>query len=185
MDNHNLAKATFAAGCFWCTEAFYKDLKGVKSILPGYAGGHVEAPTYREVCSGNTGHAEVAQITFDPSVISYEQLLTIFWHVHDPTTKNRQGNDVGEQYRSVIFTHSEGQNKIAEQSKQELEEANLWQNPIVTEVEPLNNFYKAEADHYNYYENHPEAAYCSAVIAPKVKKLQKNFPHLLKKSVTV
>jgi peptide-methionine (S)-S-oxide reductase len=182
MSNDHLAKATFGAGCFWCTEAYFQDLKGVESVIPGYAGGHVKNPSYREVCSGSTGHAEVAQITFDPSVISYETLLTVFWHVHNPTTKNRQGNDVGEQYRSVIFTHNEKQQKIAEQSRQETDQSELWQDPVVTGIEPLENFYEAKEDHYNYYKNHPNAAYCSMVIAPKIEKLRNNFGHLFKKT---
>jgi peptide-methionine (S)-S-oxide reductase len=183
MNNHHSTKATFGAGCFWCTEAFFKDLKGVNLVIPGYAGGHVEHPSYREVCSGKTGHAEVAQIMFDSSIISYKKLLTVFWHVHNPTTKDRQGNDIGEQYRSVIFYHNDKQKEIAERSKKEVNDSDLWQDPIVTDIEPLDNFYEAEEDHRNYYENHPNAGYCSVVIAPKVRKLRENFPRLLKESV--
>jgi peptide-methionine (S)-S-oxide reductase len=183
MNTHHSTKATFGAGCFWCTEAFFKDLEGVNLVIPGYAGGHVEHPSYREVCSGNTGHAEVAQITFDSSIISYKKLLTVFWHVHNPTTKDRQGNDIGEQYRSVIFYHNDEQKEIAERSKQDVDNSSLWKDPIVTDIEPLDNFYEAEEDHQNYYENHPNAGYCSVVIAPKVRKLRENFPHLLKESV--
>jgi peptide-methionine (S)-S-oxide reductase len=185
MNDYNLEKATFGSGCFWCSEAVFQDLRGVKSIIPGYAGGHVENPSYREVCSGRTGHAEVSQLTFDPSVIAYDELLTVFWHTHNPTTKNRQGNDIGTQYRSVIFYHNAEQREIAEQSRRKTNNSNLWQDEIVTEIEPLENFYKAGEDHQNYYKNHPNAAYCSVVIAPKIKKLKENFPHLLKESEKV
>lgn len=183
MMNDQLKKATFGAGCFWCVEAVFQDLKGVESVQSGYAGGHVKNPAYREVCSGQTGHAEVAQITFDPSVISYEDLLTVFWHTHNPTTKNRQGADVGTQYRSVIFYHDEEQRKKADQSREEANASTLWGATIVTEIEPIDTFYKAEEDHQNYYKNNPGAGYCSFVIAPKIKKLRKEFGHLLKESV--
>lgn len=173
-------KATLGAGCFWCDEAVFQDLKGVDSVVSGYAGGHVKNPSYREVCSGQTGHAEVAQITFDPAVIGYDDLLTVFWHTHNPTTKNRQGADVGTQYRSVIFYHNEQQKQKAEQSKKEADASGLWDDPIVTDIEPLDTFYKAEADHQNYYKDNPGAGYCSFVIAPKIKKLRKEFGHLLK-----
>lgn len=173
-------QATLGAGCFWCVEAVFQRVKGVKSVEAGYAGGHVADPTYREVCSGTTGHAEVARITFDPSVISYKELLEVFWHTHNPTTKNRQGADVGEQYRSVIFYHSEHQKEIAEASKKETDASDLWEDPIVTEIEPLNNFYKAENYHQNYYNNNPNAGYCSVVIAPKLAKFKKEFPGLWK-----
>jgi peptide-methionine (S)-S-oxide reductase len=178
--NDQLSKATFGAGCFWCVEAVFQDLKGVHSVESGYAGGAVEDPSYREVCSGTTGHAEVAQITFDPSVISYEKLLTVLWHSHNPTTKNRQGADVGTQYRSAIFYHDGKQKKSAEQSKAETDDSNLWDDAIVTEIEPLETFYKAGQDHQNYYKNNPSAGYCSYVIAPKMKKLQNDFGDLLK-----
>ena len=178
--SENLSKATFGAGCFWCVEAVFQDLKGVQSVVSGYAGGHLENPTYQQVCSGSTGHAEVAQITFDPSLITYQHILTVFWHTHNPTTKNRQGADVGTQYRSAIFYHNEEQKKIAEKSKEETDASNLWENPIVTEIEPLDIFYKAGQDHQNYYKNNPGAGYCSFVIAPKIKKLRKDFDHLLK-----
>jgi len=180
MSDKKLEKATFGAGCFWCVEAVFQDLKGVESVTAGYAGGHVKNPSYREVCSGTTGHAEVAQIKFDPSVISYDELLNVFWHTHNPTTRNRQGADVGTQYRSVIFYHNEEQKEAAEQSKREVDQSDLWDDPIVTAIEPLENFYKAEADHQNYYNNHPNAGYCSMVIAPKIKKMKKEFSHLLK-----
>lgn len=180
MSDKKLEKATFGAGCFWCVEAVFQDLKGVESVTAGYAGGHVKNPSYREVCSGTTGHAEVAQIEFDPSVISYDELLNVFWHTHNPTTRNRQGADVGTQYRSVILYHNEEQKEAAEQSKREVDQSDLWDDPIVTDIEPLENFYKAEADHQNYYNNHPNVGYCSMVIAPKIKKMKKEFSHLLK-----
>lgn len=185
-DNSNVfSEATFGAGCFWCVEAVFQGLKGVKSVTSGYAGGHVKNPSYREVCSGSTGHAEVAQITFDPSVISYQQLLTVFWHTHNPTTKNRQGADVGTQYRSVIFYHNKEQKKLAETSRTETDASDLWNDPIVTEIEPLDAFYEAEEDHQNYYANNPSAGYCSFVIAPKMKKLRKEFRHLLKEEARI
>jgi len=175
----NLSKTTLGAGCFWCIEAVFQDLKGVQSVVSGYTGGNVENPSYLQVCSGTTGHAEVAQITFDPSVISFEQLLTVFWHTHNSTTKNRQGADVGTQYRSAIFYHTEEQKTAAEKSKEETDESNLWDDPIVTEIEPLDTFYKAGQDHQNYYNNNPGAGYCSFVIAPKMRKLKREFSHLL------
>ncbi len=178
--NKEESRATFGAGCFWCVEAVFQDLKGVHTVKSGYAGGSVENPSYREVCSGTTGHAEVAQITFDPSIISYEKLLTVFWHTHNPTTKNRQGADVGTQYRSVIFYHNKNQKKAAKQSKAETDASDLWDDSIVTEIEPLDTFYKAGQDHQNYYKNNPGAGYCSFVIAPKMKKLRKEFGNLLK-----
>ncbi|MDZ7660044.1 peptide-methionine (S)-S-oxide reductase MsrA [Fodinibius sp.] len=183
IENQNLEQATFGAGCFWCVEAIFEELKGVKSVEAGYAGGHVEDPSYREVVNGNTGHAEVTRITFDPSVISYDQLLTVLWHTHNPTTKNRQGPDVGPQYRSVIFYHNEKQKEIAERSLKETDESDLWEDPIVTEIEPLSNYSKAENYHQNYYENNPNAGYCQVVIAPKLKKFRKEFSHMLKESV--
>lgn len=180
--SNSFTKATFGAGCFWCVEAIFQGLKGIKSVISGYAGGHVKNPSYREVCSGNTGHAEVAQITFDSSVISYEELLTVFWHTHNPTTKNRQGADVGTQYRSAIFYHNKEQKDMAEASRDETNNSDLWDDPIVTEIEPLDTFYEAGQDHQNYYKNNPGAGYCSFVIAPKVKKLRNEFGHLLKES---
>lgn len=181
MDHSDtLAKATFGAGCFWCVEAVFQDLEGVQSVVSGYAGGHLENPTYREVCSGTTGHAEVARISYNPAVISYEDLLEVFWHTHNPTTKNRQGADKGPQYRSVIFYHNEEQRQKARASKRETDASGLWDDPIVTEIEPLGTFYEAEAAHQDYYKNHPGAGYCSFVIAPKIKKLRREFAHLLK-----
>lgn len=183
MSSDSLAKATFGAGCFWCVEAVFEEVKGVKSAVAGYAGGHVESPTYRQVSTGTTGHAEVARIVFDPSVISYEQLLEVFWHTHNPTTKNRQGADVGPQYRSVIFYHSEKQKEVAEKSLRKTDQSGLWDNPIVTEIEPLENYSKAENYHQNYYENNPNAGYCQVVIAPKLKKFREEFSYLLKDGV--
>ena len=171
--------AVFGAGCFWCVEAIYERVKGVKSVESGYAGGHVENPTYKQVTNGNTGHAEVARLEYDPDEISYEELLEVFWHTHNPTTLNRQGADVGPQYRSVIFYLNEEQKEIAEKSLKRTNESDLWEDPIVTEIEPLSNYSTAENYHQNYYENNPNAGYCSIVIAPKVAKFKKDFPHLL------
>ncbi len=180
MNNIQLHKATFGAGCFWCVEAVFQDLKGVTNVIPGYAGGEIENPTYELVCSGTTGHAEVAQITFDPKIITYQQLLDVFWHVHDPTTLNRQGADVGTQYRSAIFYHDETQYLTAETSKQRANASGLWKDAIVTEISPLKKFYPAEAYHQNYYKNNSGQGYCSLVIAPKLQKLYKEFGYLLK-----
>lgn len=162
-------KATFGAGCFWCVEAVFERLDGVQSVVSGYAGGTKEHPTYEEVCSGRTGHAEVAQITFDPAKVSYEQLLGLFWKSHDPTTLNRQGADVGTQYRSVIFYHNEQQKTAAEQSKKQAQ--SIFADPIVTEIQPLTKFYEAENYHQDYYRNNANAPYCRMVIKPKLEKL--------------
>lgn len=178
-----LEKATFGAGCFWCVEAIYELVKGIEYVESGYSGGHVENPTYKEVTSGNTGHAEVARIHFNPDIISYAELLEVLWHTHNPTTMNRQGNDVGPQYRSVIFYHNEEQKNIAEASLKKTDESGLWDDPIVTEIEPLENYYVAEDYHQNYFENNPNAGYCSVVIAPKVAKFKKEFSYLLKDNV--
>ena len=167
--------ATFANGCFWCSEAVFKRLKGIKSVLPGYSGGQVKNPSYEQVCSGRTGHAESIQIEFDPKVISFEKILGIFWRTHDPTTLNRQGNDVGTQYRSAIFYHDLKQKEIAEVSKRELENEGVYKNPIVTEITPFTGFYVAEDYHKNYYDEHRDAPYCSYVIDPKVHKLLLNY----------
>ncbi len=172
--------ATLGGGCFWCIEAVFDDLKGVESVESGYAGGTVANPTYRQVCTGTTGHAEVVQITFDPSVISYKQLLEVFFTVHDPTTLNRQGPDVGTQYRSAIFYHNDEQQAIAEQVIREIETANIWDAPIVTEVVPFKAFYKAEDYHQEYFRLNPEQAYCQFVIAPKVAKFRERFREMLK-----
>lgn len=169
--NDNSETTTLANGCFWCSEAIFKRLKGVKSVVPGYSGGIVKDPSYNQVCTGNTGHAESIQIEFDPKIIPYERILDIFWHTHDPTTLNRQGNDVGTQYRSAIFYHSQEQKEIADKSKKELEKEGLFKSPIVTEISPFGNFYVAEDYHKNYYENNHDAPYCSFIISPKVHKL--------------
>ena len=175
-----LETATFGSGCFWCTEAVFQDLKGVHKVESGYSGGHVRNPSYREVCNGTTGHAEVIQITFDPEVISFEDLLYVFWRTHDPTTLNRQGADVGTQYRSAVFYHNEMQKAAAEKSKKETDESGLWANPIVTEITPFTNFYKAEDYHQNYYLSNPYQPYCQMVIDPKISKFRKAFADKLK-----
>jgi len=178
-----LEKATFGAGCFWCVEAVFQRLKGVSKVESGYTGGHVKNPTYRAVCTGSTGHAEVAQITFDPKVISFAELLDVFWRTHDPTTLNRQGNDVGTQYRSAIFYHSDEQRKLAEKSKKAADEAKIWPNKIVTEITELGVYYPAEDYHQNYYNNNRKQGYCVYVIDPKVEKLKKGFSDKLKEGV--
>jgi peptide-methionine (S)-S-oxide reductase len=177
----NLQTATFGSGCFWCTEAIFENLKGVHSVVSGYAGGNVQNPTYEEVCTGTTGHAEVTQITYDPSVISYDELLEVFWKTHDPTTLNRQGNDVGPQYRSAIFYHNDEQKQLAEKYKAELDKSGAWDNPIVTEISPLTNYFPAEEYHQDYYANNPNQGYCAFVIAPKLEKFKKVFKDKLKK----
>ena len=173
--NMTMQIATLANGCFWCSEAIFKRFKGVKSVLPGYSGGIVENPSYEQVCTGKTGHAESIQIEFDPTVIPYEKILDVFWHTHDPTTLNRQGNDVGTQYRSAIFYHDQKQKEIAEKSKRGLEKVGVYKNSIVTEITPFKNFYVAEDYHKNYYEEHQDAPYCSVVINPKVRKLIQKY----------
>jgi peptide-methionine (S)-S-oxide reductase len=173
--------ATLGGGCFWCLEAVFDELKGVDSVVSGYAGGTVLNPTYDQVCSGRTGHAEVTQITFDPSVISFKDLLDIFFTIHDPTTPNRQGNDVGTQYRSIILYHSPEQKAVAEQEIAELTANKTWPNRIVTEIEPLTAFYPAESYHQDYYKNNRYQPYCTVVIAPKVAKARKYFLDKLKK----
>ncbi len=180
MNNNKMEIATLANGCFWCSEAIFSRLKGVKSVLPGYSGGQVENPTYDQVCGGRTGHAEAAQIEFDPKVISFEKLLDVFWHTHDPTTLNRQGNDIGTQYRSAIFYHDEKQKEIAEKSKREIENKGVYKSPIVTEISPFRNFCVAEDYHKNYYEQHQDAPYCKFVIDPKIHKLLKQYGNVLK-----
>ncbi|MBI4062344.1 peptide-methionine (S)-S-oxide reductase MsrA [Candidatus Gottesmanbacteria bacterium] len=164
--------ATLAGGCFWCTEAIFKRLKGVNAVMPGYTGGTTANPTYDQVCSGKTGHAQAIEISFDPRVISYETLLDVFWHLHDPTTLNQQGNDVGTQYRSAIFYHSEDQRKIAEESKKKI-------NGVVTEIVPFTKFYPAEDYHRDYYKKNSSAPYCQYIIDPKITKLYKEFPSLM------
>lgn len=175
-----LEVATLGGGCFWCVEAVYQDLKGVYEVVSGYAGGRVENPTYQRVCAGTTGHAEVVQVTFDPEVISFEEVLYVFWRTHDPTMLNRQGADVGTQYRSVIFYHDERQKEIAERSKGETDASGLWPNPIVTEIAPFEKFYRAESYHQNYYRENPEQPYCRVVIDPKMQKFRKAFRDRLK-----
>jgi len=172
--------ATLGGGCFWCLEAVYDDLRGVTDVVSGYAGGHVENPTYEQVCGKQTGHAEVVRVTFDNEIVSFEDILNVFFTIHDPTTLNRQGADVGPQYRSAIFYHSEEQREIAERKIAELNQQGLWNNPIVTEVTEVNNYYDAEGYHQEYYARNPYAGYCQVVIAPKVAKFRKKFLEQLK-----
>jgi len=179
--NTNLQTATLAGGCFWCLEAVYDDIKGVHSVESGYAGGHMDNPTYREVCNGTTGHAEVIQVRFDPNVVSYRNLLNVFFAIHDPTTLNRQGADIGTQYRSAIFYHDDEQKKVAEEVIKDLNAQKIWDNPIVTEVTKLDKFYMAEDYHQEYFARNPYQPYCMAVVAPKVSKFRKHFLELLKK----
>lgn len=177
----NYETVTLAGGCFWCLEAVYDEVKGVLSVDSGYANGHVKNPTYRQVCNGDTGHAEVVQIKFDPSVITFRDLLNIFFVIHDPTTLNRQGADTGTQYRSGIYYHTPEQKTIAEALINELDAQKIWGNPIVTEVEPIKDFYIAENYHQEYFVNNPNQPYCMAVVAPKVSKFRKHFLELWKK----
>ena len=181
MENKNLETATLAAGCFWCVEAVFDDLRGVEDVVSGYSGGHTENPTYREVCSETTGHAEVAQIKFDPQELSFKELLQVFFAVHDPTTLNRQGNDIGSSYRSAIFYHDQEQKRIAEEVIREVTEEGVYDNPIVTEVTAFDKFYPAENYHQEYFANNPNQPYCAAVVAPKVAKFRKQFLSRLKK----
>lgn len=176
---NQLAQATLGGGCFWCLEAVYKDLKGVEKVVSGYAAGWVPNPGYQLVCTGTTGHAEVVQLTFDPGVISFAQILQVFFTIHDPTTLNRQGNDVGPQYRSIILYHDEEQRAAAEAAIQDAQA--LWNAPIVTEVKPLENFYAAEDYHQDYFERNPYQGYCQVIIAPKVAKFRKQYTEMLKK----
>jgi peptide-methionine (S)-S-oxide reductase len=173
--------ATLGGGCFWCIEAAFNEIRGVVNVESGYAGGELASPTYEQVCTGTTGHAEVVQVTFDPDVISFREILKIFFTAHDPTTLNRQGADVGNQYRSVIFYHNEKQKEITEQVISELNAAKVWDDPIITQVEPFKNFYKAEKYHRRYFSRRPEAQYCRVVIAPKIGKLRKKYREKLKK----
>ena len=175
------ALATFGAGCFWCVEAVLQRLEGVISVASGYAGGGVENPTYKQVCTGTTGHAEAVQITYDPSKVTYDEILEVFWKTHDPTTKDRQGNDVGSQYRSAVFYHNDEQRSLAEKYKKELDASGAFDGPIVTEIVPFTNFYRAEDYHQNYYNENPEQGYCRAVIGPKLEKFRKVFRDKLKK----
>ena len=178
--SEKLETITLGGGCFWCVEAIYQDVIGVESVVSGYAGGAMENPTYQQICTGTTGHAEVVQITFDPDIISLADVLYIFWRTHDPTTLNRQGADVGTQYRSIILYHSDEQKAIAEKSKQETDSSSLWSNPIITEISPLTVFYTGEGYHQNYYNNNPNQPYCMAVIDPKVRKFKASFQDKLK-----
>jgi len=178
--SNQLKTATLGAGCFWCIEAVFQNLKGVESVVSGYTGGRVENPTYDQICTGTTGHAEVAQIIFDPAVISFEDLLYVFWRTHDPTTLNRQGADVGTQYRSAIFYSSEEQKEIAEKSKAKTDASDLWPDPIVTEISQLDKFYNAEEYHQDYYKLNPNQPYCRLVIDPKIRKLKEEFSNKLK-----
>jgi peptide-methionine (S)-S-oxide reductase len=176
----NLETATLAAGCFWCVEAIFDDLKGVEDVVSGYSGGHTENPTYSQVCSESTGHAEVIQIRFDPAVISFKEILQIFFTVHDPTTMNRQGNDVGSSYRSAIFYHSDEQKRVAEEVIAEFAAEGVYDDPIVTEVTAFDKFWPAENYHQEYFANNPSQPYCAAVVAPKVAKFRQKFLSRLK-----
>jgi peptide-methionine (S)-S-oxide reductase len=178
--SEELQKATFGSGCFWCSEAVFQQIKGVHSVVSGYSGGLTQNPTYQEVCTGQTGHAEVIQITYDPNEVSYPELLEVFWQTHDPTTLNQQGADVGTQYRSVIFYHNQGQKEQAEHYKTELDKEHAFPKPIVTEIAHYDNFYPAEDYHQNYYNLHKSQGYCAAVIRPKVSKVKKVFKDKLK-----
>ena len=179
-NSEKLETATLGGGCFWCTEAVFDDLKGITEVESGYSGGDVANPTYEQVCTGRTGHAEVVQVTFDPGLISYEDILRIFFTVHDPTTLNRQGNDVGPQYRSIILYHDDAQKRSAEKVIQEIAAAKIWDDPIVTELSPFRAFYKAEDYHQEYFANNPNQGYCRVVIAPKVAKFRKHYSDRLK-----
>ena len=179
--SNNLQTATLAGGCFWCLEAVFDEIKGVQGVESGYAGGHAANPSYRAVCNGDTGHAEVVQVHFDPNVVSYRDLLNVFFAIHDPTTLNRQGADVGTQYRSAIFYHNDDQKMIAEELIESLNAQKIWDSPIVTQVAPLDKFYLAEDYHQEYFARNPYQPYCMAVVAPKVSKFRKHFLEMLKK----
>jgi len=178
---HGFETATLGGGCFWCLEAVYQQVKGVRAVESGYTGGHVSHPTYEQVCEGNTGHAEVVRVTFDPAVITYREIVEIFFGIHDPTTLNRQGNDVGTQYRSAIFTHSEAQRATAEYVMRELAAARVYDDPLVTQVEPEQPYWRAEAGHQNYFQDHPSQGYCAFVISPKVAKFRQKFADKLRR----
>ncbi|MBX3102929.1 MAG: peptide-methionine (S)-S-oxide reductase MsrA [Bacteroidetes bacterium] len=180
MNLTELDTATFANGCFWCTEAIFQQVKGVYKVTSGYMGGQVASPTYKQVCSGNTGHAECLQVLYDPKVVSYDELLEVFWKTHDPTTLNRQGNDEGTQYRSAVFYHSPAQKALAEDYKQQLMEARIWEDPIVTEITEAGTFWPAEDYHQDYYNQNKAQSYCAYVITPKVEKFRKVFKDKLK-----
>ena len=170
---NEMQKATFGAGCFWCVEAVFERLDGVKDVMPGYTGGHKNNPTYKEICTGMTGHAEVAQVTYDSKIITFNELLDMFWKSHDPTTRNRQGNDIGTQYRSAIFYHNDEQKLLAEESKLKVDNSHIFTNPIVTEITKLDKFWPAEDYHNNYYANNMDQPYCRIVIKQKLDKLFK------------
>ena len=174
-----MSKATFGGGCFWCIDAVFSRIKGVEKAIPGYAGGHTTNPSYREVSMGNTGHAEVVQVTFNADQVSYLQLLEVFFRIHDPTTPNRQGADIGPQYRSIILYHDDQQKQVAEKVKEALEEEKIWDDPVVTEIVPLDTFYEAEEEHHDYFEKNSDRAYCQMVILPKVEKFKSMFEDLL------
>ena len=180
MSSNAIELATIGGGCFWCTEAVFLEVKGVKNVVSGYAGGHVKNPTYEQVCGKKTGHAEVIQVSFDPSVISYREILEIFFGTHDPTTKDQQGGDVGSQYRSAVFTHSPEQAQVARELMAELERDQTFGAPLVTEVEPITEFYSAEQYHQRYFERNAAQPYCAAVVSPKVSKFRKKFAHKLR-----
>ncbi len=180
MSDTNLETATLGAGCFWCVEAIFDDLKGVEDVVSGYSGGQKENPTYTEVCTGSTGHAEVIQVKFDQSVISFKEILQVFFAVHDPTTLNQQGNDIGTQYRSAIYYHSDEQREIAEAVRKEIDAQKIWDAPIVTEIAKFEKFYSAEDYHQEYFANNPNQPYCASVVAPKVAKFRKAFLDRLK-----
>jgi peptide-methionine (S)-S-oxide reductase len=175
-----MEKATLGGGCFWCLEAVFLDMKGITAVTSGYAGGHVANPSYEEVCGKRTGHAEVVQVSYDAAIVSFQDVLKVFFTIHDPTTKDRQGADVGPQYRSIIMTHDATQDASAREVIAELTAARLWGNPIVTEIVPLTQFWPAEPEHHNYFARNPWSGYCQAVVAPKVVKFRKNFANLLK-----
>ncbi len=181
MENQNLETATLAGGCFWCVEPIFDDLQGVEDVVSGYSGGHKENPTYQEVCSETTGHAEVINVKFDPNEISFKEILQVFFAVHDPTTLNRQGNDVGTQYRSAVFYHDDEQKRVAEEVIEEVTGEKVYDDPIVTQVVPFDKFYGAENYHQEYFANNPNQPYCAAVVAPKVAKFRKKFVNRLKK----
>ncbi|MGF1637664.1 MAG: peptide-methionine (S)-S-oxide reductase MsrA [Cyclobacteriaceae bacterium] len=180
INTEKLETVTLGSGCFWCTEAIFENLRGVATVESGYAGGHVDNPTYRQVCDGTTGHAEVIQLTFDPELITFDEILEVFWQTHDPTTLNRQGADVGTQYRSVVFYHNEKQKELAEKYKKQLDAEGVWSDPIVTEISPLSNYYKAEDYHQEYFRLNGSQPYCSFVVRPKVEKFKKVFKDKLK-----
>lgn len=181
--NDKYQVATLGNGCFWCTEAVFQRLDGVVHVESGYSGGHIKNPAYREVCNGTTGHAEVLRIQFNPEEISFEEILEVFFATHDPTTLNRQGNDVGTQYRSAIFYHDDAQKDVAERAVKAANQSGAWPDPVVTEVSPLINYYPAEDYHQNYFNNHPNQPYCSMLIGPKIEKFKKQFSEKLKEGV--